>query len=293
MGKPWVSQGFFPGHQLKFQSKRGFVASLGCYYDKQTCYNFNMNSASKNLFSVSKLLVALLLVVAINIPVAALGEESTATSTPESIPAVNDPVIATTTLPIATTTPSTATTTDEFLPPVSVPEEEAATTTGEVLGESTASETEEDVEENIEEEDSTEESIQPVIDIYIPPAPRLSVREFKKRIVPDSRAFHSCEAEVFRIDISSKASAKAGIMLQRDSDAPYEVEIGGLPLGIDITFSKNNLYRYTQGAGDRSLELTITNQSGSQKGNFSVPIIYTQKGAKDSSVICQINIVNQ
>ena len=292
MGKPWVSQGFFPGHQLKFQSKRGFVASLGCYYDKQTCYNFNMNSASKNLFSVSKLLVALLLVVAINIPVAALGEESTATSTPESIPAVNDPVIATTTLPIATTTPSTATTTDEFLPPVSEPEEEAATTTGEVLGESAASETEEDVEENIEEEDFFDQTAAAILSLPTIESPPLSVREFKKRVVPNSRAFHSCEAETFRIDLTGKPSAKARIALQRDSDAPYEIEIGGLPQGIDVTFSKNSAYRYTQGANDRLLELAIENQSGSQKGDFTVPIIYTQKGTKDSSVICQINIVN-
>jgi len=243
-----------------------------------------MSSVSKNLFNVSKLLAALLLAVAINIPVAALGEENTSTSTPESIPAVNDPVIATTTLPIATTTPSIATTTDEFLPPVSVPEEETATTTGEVLGESTASETEEDVEE---------EPIQPVIEAYTPPTPPLSKREFKKRIVPDSRAFHSCEAEVFRIDISGKVSAKARIALQRDSDAPYEIEIGGLPDGVDVVFSRNSAYWYAQGANDRSLELAITNQLGSQKGDFSIPIIYTQKGTKDSSVICQINIVNQ
>jgi len=240
-----------------------------------------MGGASKNIFRGLKYLVVLLLVVAVSTPMVTLSQEGTATTTSESVPAVNDAAVATTTLPVATTT-------DEFLPPVSEPEEETATTTGEVLGESTASETEEDIEEDIVEEPNL-----PVVIVDTPPSPRLSVREFKKRVVPDSRAFHSCEAEVFRIDISGKASAKAGIMLQRDSDAPYEVEIGGLPHGVDITFSKNSGYRYTQGAGDRSLELTIINQPGSQKGNFGVPIIYTQKGAKDSSVICQINIINQ
>src|SRR3989344_6794314 len=240
-----------------------------------------MGGASKNIFRGLKYLVVLLLVVAVSTPMVTLSQEGTATTTSESVPAVNDAAVATTTLPVATTT-------DEFLPPVSEPEEETATTTGEVLGESTASETEEDIEEDIVEEPNLL-----VVIVDTPPSPRLSVREFKKRVVPDSRAFHSCEAEVFRIDISGKASAQAGVMLQRDSDAPYEVEIGGLPHGIDIIFSRNNAYRYAQGAGDRSLELTITNQSGSQKGNFGVPIIYTQKGAKDSSVICQINIVNQ
>ena len=151
-----------------------------------------------------------------------------------------------------------------------------------------------------QEEDDVEEELDEIDDdgpeISVPPSspqPRLKIREFKRRVVPDGRAFHSCEAEVFRLDISGKASVKAGIRLQRDSDAPYEIEVGGLPQGVDITFSKNGSYRYVQGADDRFLELSITNQQGSQKGNFGVPIIYTQKGAKDSSVICQINIVNQ
>ena len=247
-----------------------------------------MGGISKKLLFTSRYLVVSLLVVAVGTPMVTLSQEETATTTPESLVVADEATVSTTTSPTATTTPYVATSTDEFLPPVSGLEEETATTTGEVLGESTASETEEDIEEDIVEEPNL-----PVVIVDTPPSPRLSVREFKKRVVPDSRAFHSCEAEVFRIDISGKSSAKARIMLERDSDAPYEVEIGGLPHGINITFSKNSGYRYTQGAGDRSLELTIINQPGSQKGNFGVPIIYTQKGAKDSSVICQINIINQ
>ena len=250
-----------------------------------------MGGAPKNIFRGLKYLVVLLLVAAISTPMVTLSQEGTATTTPESIPVVDD-TIATTTSSTSTTTPSVATSTNELLPPVSEPEK-IATTTGEVLGTSSASDTEEDVEENIEEEeDFFDQAAAAILSVFTPPPPRLSVREFKKRIVQDSRAFHSCEAEVFRIDVSGKARAMASIRLERDSDAPYEIEIGGLPHGIDITFLKNNAYRYVQGAGDRSLELTITNQSGSQKGNFGVPIIYTQKGVKDSLVICQINIIN-
>ena len=241
-----------------------------------------MDGLSKNLLRVSEYIAIPLFVITVGIPMISLSQEGVATTTPESIPVVDDT--------IATTTFSTATTTNELLPIPSEPE--IATSTGEVLGESTATEIGGGTEENIGG-DSVEESTQPIIIVDTPPSPRLSVREFKKRVVPDSRAFHSCEAEIFRIDISGKSSAKARIMLERDSDAPYKVEIGGVPHGINITFSKNSGYRYTQGAGDRSLELAIINQPGSQKGNFSVPIIYTQKGVKDSPVICQINIVNQ
>ena len=234
-------------------AETGLGRELFYRYIGQICYNFRMSGVPKKIFNTSKFLTVLLLMIAVNIPFSALGEENTSTSTPESIPAVNDPVIATTTLSIATTTPSTATTTDEFLPPVSEPEEEAATTTGEVLGESAASETEEDVEENIEEEDFFDQTAAAILSLPTIESPPLSVREFKKRVVPNSRAFHSCEAETFRIDLTGKPSAKARIALQRDSDAPYEIEIGGLPQGIDVTFSKNSAYRYTQGANHHLL----------------------------------------
>jgi|SRR3989344_910600 len=243
-----------------------------------------MGGASKNIFRGLKYLVVLLLVVAVSMPTVTLSQEETATTMPESVPSMDDAAIATTTSP-------TATTTNELLPPVFEPE--AATSTEEVLGASIADAPEENVEEDIEEEeDFFDQTAAAILSVPTPQSLALSVREFRKRVVPDGHAFHSCEAEVFRIDISGKARAMAGIRLQRDSDASYEIEIGGLPQGIDVTFSKNGLYQYVQGANDRSLELAIINQPGSQKGNFGVPIIYTRKGVKDSSVICQINIIN-
>jgi hypothetical protein len=241
-----------------------------------------MSNVSKKLFLASKYLAILFFASVMSAPVVTLGEEPSATTTPASIPVVNDATIATTTSPTATTTASIATSTDKFLSPVSEPE--AATTTREDLGESATSDT---------ADYPIEEPSQPIVIIDTPPQPQLSMREFKKRVVQDSHAFHSCEAETFRIDITHKTSATARIMLQRDSDVPYEVEIGSLPLGIDVVFSKNGAYQYMQGANDRFLELAITNQLGSQKGDFSIPVIYTKKDTKDSSVICQINIVNQ
>lgn len=192
--------------------------------------------------------------------------EQTATTTPEIIP---EPAIE-----IATTT---ATTTEETLEPT--PE---SPQTGEVLGAT----------DDNEGQEIVDEAPQSIIDIS-PPQPPLSVRKFEKRITVDKKAAHTCEAETFRIDISDRASAEARVMFLRDTDAPYEMEVGGLPDGINITFSKNSAYRYAQGAGDRYLTLEIRNQVGSQKGDFSIPIVYTQKGFKDSSVVCQINLVNQ
>lgn len=244
-----------------------------------------MNAASRFFFFVSKYVVIASLMFALSMPVVVLSQGETATTTTESILPV-DSIAATTIVP-------TPITTDEF--PPSLIEEE--TTTGKVFGESMLNQTEEMTEESIEEdevdeEEDLEEPTQPIIEIYTPPKPTLSRREFKRRVIPDARAFHFCEAETFNIDVTGKSSAKARIALHRDRDAPYEIEIGGLPQGIDITFAKNGAYRHAQRADDRTLDLAVTNQSGSQKGNFSVPIIYTQKGSKDSSVVCQINIIN-
>jgi cytoskeletal protein RodZ len=252
-----------------------------------------MSSVSKRLFLTFTYLVIVFIVSAVSAPIVTLSQEVVATTTPESISVVDDMTIATTTSSTATTTPplsiatstndfSSATSTNELLPPVSE-SEKIATTTDEVSRTSSVHET---------EENPAEESTQPIVIIDTSPSSRLSVREFQKLVITNSRTFHRCEAETFRIDVTGKASATARVLLERDADTPYEVEIGSLPQGIDVVFAKNGAYQYMQGANDRSLELVITNQPGSQKGNFSIPIIYTKKDTKDSSVICQINIVN-
>ncbi len=132
------------------------------------------------------------------------------------------------------------------------------------------------------------------IPVPAPPAiPRLSTREMRKNIVVDKKAAHSCEAEVFRVDISDKNSAHSRIILHKDTSDPYTVEVGGLPNGIDVVLSKNKTYLSSVDTNERVVDLEITNEDGSQKGDFSIPIIYTKKGADTSVTICQINIINQ
>ena len=129
-----------------------------------------------------------------------------------------------------------------------------------------------------------------------PPAKPLTTRKFSKNIFINENSTHSCKAETFVIDVSEKNSAKANILFERDLEMPtasYEAEIGSLPNGVNITFSKNNDYYHNIGTSESVLELSIVNEKNSQKGNFNIPIIYTQRGILDSSVICQINVINQ
>jgi hypothetical protein len=188
--------------------------------------------------------------------------------------------LATTTAdtPVATTT--IATTTEETIVP----------DIGEVVVQ------EESIQDagDMEEEEPVETLSQPIVQ-DTPSRPPLSTRKFEKKIAVDRKAAHTCEAETFRIDVSGKESARARVIFLRYANVPYEIEIGSLPEGIDMTFEKNRDYKYAQGSGEKDIFITfvVHNQAGSQKGDFSIPLIYTQKGSKDSSVICQINIVNQ
>ncbi len=120
----------------------------------------------------------------------------------------------------------------------------------------------------------------------------LKVRKIKRVAVVDKKAIHSCEADMFQVDITGKSSSSFKILVSKNGTSTEELEIGSLPIGIDIVFQKNNDYKYTPALEESILDLSITNEEGSQKGNFSVPIIYTSKNAKDSTTICQINIVN-
>jgi hypothetical protein len=166
------------------------------------------------------------------------------------------------------------------------PESEAgATTTGAVL----AGTTEEDALVEIVDE---EMPIEPVRYVVAPP-PQLSVRRYTKDIVLDKGAAHSCEAETFHIDMSGRNSARAYIKLSKDIDTSYEMEIGGLPDGMDIRFEKTRTYLRHIESSEKVVGLDITSQERAQKGNFTVSVIYTQEGVTDSSVICQINIINQ
>lgn len=181
---------------------------------------------------------------------------------------------------------------------------EVDSATGEVLGESTPESSDDDLDEEleviteedkeiIEEETLIEEFIEEIEEMIYDVPEIVVTRIFKKDIVIDQSATHSCQVETFRVDISDKSSETALILLNKSADMSYEVEIGSLPIGIDVYFAKNELYKYNVASSDTSLELKIIKKNDSQKGDFTIPIFYTQKGINKSSVICQINIVNQ
>lgn len=114
-----------------------------------------------------------------------------------------------------------------------------------------------------------------------------------ENVVVDPAAKHSCKVDVFRTDISDTSTSTLSVKFYGISTlAAYDAEIGSLPNGIDVRFAKNNDYIYDFRGKETTLELLVNNQDGSLTGDFTIPIIYTHKAKKESSVICQLNIVN-
>lgn len=118
------------------------------------------------------------------------------------------------------------------------------------------------------------------------------LRQRKENIIADPGAAHRCMAKPFNVNVSGQNFVTATVIIERASDKPYEAEIGDLPAGIDVVFAVNNDYFYALDPKDHSLALNIHNHPGSQKGSFTIPLIFTERSGEDSSVICQINIVN-
>lgn len=152
-------------------------------------------------------------------------------------------------------------------------------------------------EEDIEIEQITEpaeiiEQVGPIFALKII-QPNIKRRELKNQVIFDEKAGHSCEVENFKVEISDKSVSYGKIILNKEASFLYELEIGGLPQGIDVVFIKNNSYKYTPNTNEKTVELEIKNSANSQKGDFNVPIIYIKKGEKDSFASCQINIVNK
>jgi hypothetical protein len=139
------------------------------------------------------------------------------------------------------------------------------------LATTTAFKSEIDPDDEVDLEPPSHESIIPFT--VSPPSPSatpLPARKFKKNLTIDERAVHACEVETFHINVSGKTSSNAKIILERDEDGAYEIEVGGLPEGFDAVFSQNDQYVYRPGPNEQAI-----------------------KGRTDSSVVCQFNIVNQ
>lgn len=114
-----------------------------------------------------------------------------------------------------------------------------------------------------------------------------------QNITVDISAKHRCKVDVFRTDISEVETSTLSVKFYGTSLlATYEAEIGSLPNGIDVKFAKNNEYLYDFRGKETTLELVVNNQDDSLVGDFTIPIIYTATGKKESSVICQLNILN-
>jgi hypothetical protein len=142
---------------------------------------------------------------------------------------------------------------------------------------------------SISEGSSTQESFEQINNQ--PPPVSLKERKLQKHIEVDPKATHSCRVAPFAIDISNNPSALVKITLARirGEGQPEEIEIGSLPLGIEMVFANNKDYIYQPQANETTLDLEIKNQPGSQKGNFNIAIIYT---SGNSTTMCQINVIN-
>lgn len=122
-----------------------------------------------------------------------------------------------------------------------------------------------------------------------PQPPPLKEHKLQKEVQLDKNARHSCDARTFSVNLSGRDQAIVELEFGGARSDFENIEIGNLPLGIDITFLDNANYEYQPKRSDRGAVLQIVNQPGSQKGNFSIPIIYV---SGNSTTICQINIIN-
>ncbi len=125
----------------------------------------------------------------------------------------------------------------------------------------------------------------------IKPEP-LTVRKFTKDIVLDPKAIHTCRPEQFSFDLKNNREAELKLNLLKDDNYAYVLEVGGLPDGINVVFIENGDYVYQPLAGNDLVKLKLYRQVGAQKGNFTIPIVFTKKDVVDSSTICQFNVIN-
>lgn len=123
----------------------------------------------------------------------------------------------------------------------------------------------------------------------VPPPMRI----FTKKIFVNQDAVHTCTTKVFTVDMKGRTSTQNTLILTKEADIAYEIEVGSLPTGIDVRFNDTNSYNRHIGLEDNMIDFTVTKKANAAIGSFTIPIIYTQKGVFDSSVICQINIVNR
>jgi len=112
----------------------------------------------------------------------------------------------------------------------------------------------------------------------------LKMRKIEKKVEIKNFDNISCLMDQFSININEGETKF--INLNLSSEGIKNLEIGSLPNGIDIVFAQNNDYQIS--TDGNAIQLKIYRQKGSDKGNFSIPIIFN---SKNSTIICQINII--
>ena len=112
----------------------------------------------------------------------------------------------------------------------------------------------------------------------------LKIRKVERKVEIKNVDNILCSMDQFSININE--GENKFINLHLSSEGIKNLEIGSLPNGIDVVFVKNNDYQIS--ANDNAIQLKIYRQKGSDKGNFSIPIIFN---SKNSTIICQINII--
>jgi hypothetical protein len=112
----------------------------------------------------------------------------------------------------------------------------------------------------------------------------LKIRKFEKIINIKNLDNLSCSTDQFSINIKEGETKFVNFKLR--GEGIKNLEIGSLPAGIDIVFAENNDYQIS--TNNDIVQLKIYRQRGSEKGNFSLPIIFS---SKNSTIICQINVI--
>lgn len=160
------------------------------------------------------------------------------------------------------------------------------------LEEELANDEEFEVETEIEDESGFFDTLSDLFSSRDEPAEVLSQRTFSKKLNVSKEALHSCEVKDFVVDISGKKNATTKVKLNREDSVVYVLEVGSLPQGINVTFSKSKEHYFTQSSEDSYVDIVIENQTGSQSGSFTVPIFYTKQEGVNVTTVCSINIVN-
>ena len=112
-------------------------------------------------------------------------------------------------------------------------------------------------------------------------------REFTKDVDVIIDATHSCSFETFDVLLSENDEVINTLQLVGASRLDNKVEIGNLPAGIDMRFTKNQKYLYTPTFGEKNIKISLWKKKDAKGGNYNVPIMYTQDGVM---TLCQMNI---